>query len=1432
MAELLFRVSSSAFGTQDLIANFDGHTTIGQLADTIESVGDRSGGRARTIRRLSRGQREFAREEKIVHCDLRSGDEIELGIDSGVRSSSDNETFAKLTVVAGTDENRVFELQRGEAWVGRSDSNEICLMDDLVSRRHAVFRVSDGVEVADAGSTNGVTVNGEVISGVRRLRDQDVVGIGADEMVVEIIGAQNSTVVLSNNTVEFTRPPRVEKPFEGLKVSLPAPAVEPRRIRFSILTALAPMLMGIGIYFMTKSLYSVMFMALSPIMLIANYFESRSTAAQEYREAVAEFEATLHDCREELADGRKEEIASAFRFSPSPAELFEAISGLTSRLWEREHEHSDFLNLRVGLLEQDSSIVVEVPNSGKRDERIKIQEIADEYKSLPAVPVTFSASEGAPVGVAGPIGVARSVARSLLMQCAVLHSPSELAIGALVADENEAEWDWLKWLPHSRAFSRLETKNPLCVAGDGGAEWVAHFSSLISERLPAEHGDIGAADHIVLLIEEACAIDRSRLAGLLEHAHHAKITIIWLADDDRKVPNACKTLLKVEPGGEALTLSDAFTGKRLGGIPIEPISLEDADYHARLLAPIDDVWSVQQSDASLPKSVSLFDLIGGLGIIEDPGVLLQRWDASSKSKGLVSHVGQHSEGVFGIDIRTDGPHGLVGGTTGSGKSELLQSMLASFALNYPPSKLTFLLVDYKGGSAFGDLAERETEPGEEPWDGLIHTVGMITDLNPALVQRALTSLHAEIHRREIILANHRAKDLIELEERGVADAPPNLLIVVDEFAALKSEVPEFFEGVVDIAQRGRSLGMHLILATQKPSGEISGSLAANTNLRIALRVATEDDSKEIVDSPVAGRFDRGTPGRAVARMGATDLTMFQSAYVGGHTVPDEQAVLEIGELKFPGTHWVGVERVSEVPQDAESDLRRIVRAANCAAHTAGISKPRKPWIPALPAQIDLFRLPPPDSAAAVPFGIIDLPAEQKRALASFDCEKHGNLIIAGMGGSGKTVLLRTFACSFARSLDKQPPNIYCVDYASRGLDLIADLPNVGEVVRFGDIEGVSTLLEMLASEFEYRSALFSRNGVSSLNEYLAVPEAEALRRIVILWDGFGNTQQEVLFKNPKLDGIVTRLIGGARAVGIHFILTGTAPTDFTPSILASVDQCFVLRLAEEDHYARFGADANDFDDSFPAGRMLWRRNQVQAGIAGGEPATSNEVKMITALAAQMRAAGIEEVAALPRLLEVMSARDFSSEPGAWLVDENINARTFDTNRHCLVFGRSGSGRTTAMRAAMAAYSELTGKEPVVFTNNFSEFPKALPFEKLEEVLGSNSPPDQIFVDNADHSIPSGSGLDQWPQDRQPLIASLLADETKCFVTMNSADTSNWLIAPLLSRGDVCVLQPKQSDGGYLGLESALVVKDLKWPVGRGYFRIGSAPPTYGHILLS
>ena len=364
---------------------------------------------------------------------------------------------------------------------------------------------------------------------------------------------------------------------------------------------------------------------------------------------------------------------------------------------------------------------------------------------------------------------------------------------------------------------------------------------------------------MLVVIDESCPIDRRRLMPLLDNAGAASnVFFLWVTAARHRLPKACAAVVEIDAGTLTAAVSWRATGERVTPVRWEGLALADATAAARDLTPIVDMTSRINDDTEIPSRVSFADLHGGPRVLDDPAAVLEFWSPGQGRRdrqGLRAVIGQQSGAPLVVDLRHDGPHVLVAGTTGAGKSELLQTMVAGLATMHSPHEVTFLLVDYKGGAAFKECVD------------LPHTIGLVTDLDRNEVRRALVSLNAELHYRERLLQRADAKDLVEMETKGHPDTPPSLVIVVDEFAALAKEVPEFVDGVVDVALRGRSLGLHLVLATQRPAGVITGQIRANTNLRIALRMSADDESDDVIGSSVAAAIERRLPGRAVARIG-------------------------------------------------------------------------------------------------------------------------------------------------------------------------------------------------------------------------------------------------------------------------------------------------------------------------------------------------------------------------------------------------------------------------------------------------------------------------------------------------------------------------------------------------------------------------------------
>jgi S-DNA-T family DNA segregation ATPase FtsK/SpoIIIE len=600
----------------------------------------------------------------------------------------------------------------------------------------------------------------------------------------------------------------------------------------------------------------------------------------------------------------------------------------------------------------------------------------------------------------------------------------------------------------------------------------------------------------------------------------------------------------------------------------DQVSTVWCDRLARALAPVKDV-SREDSAEALPSAVRLLDL---LEIPEPtPEHILTGW-ATTRNPTKVP-IGVAAGGMFEVDLRTDGPHGLIAGTTGAGKSELLQTLIASLAVRNRPDEMTFVLIDYKGGAAFKDCA------------ALPHTVGMVTDLDGHLTERALESLAAELRRREQLLLKAGAKDIEDYQGTGL----PRLVLVIDEFATMAAELPGFVDGLVDIGRRGRSLGVHLILATQRPAGVVTADIRANTNLRIALRVTDTDDSTDVLDAPDAARISKTTPGRCLVRSGASSLHPVQTARIGGRrgiTVQSTEAVpLEWQQLGKPF-------KADVTEEDHQvTDLAVLVRAIAQAARKAGIPKQPSPWLDPLPEAVVLS----PRSAAGgsivdvppIEFGITDLPAEQSREPLSVDLARDGHLYLAGSAGSGRTTALRSLAGALAGACSPYDVHLYAVDCGGNALQPLADLPHCGAVVPREQADRVERLLNALSAEIGRRQQLLAAAGFASLSEQRAtVSPGERLPWMILMldrWEGFLASFEH--YDYGRLVTTVLRLLQEGSAVGLRAVFTGDR-SGLTGQAATVFDRRLILRMADPSDYGFAGVPDAKIPAEMPPGRAL------------------------------------------------------------------------------------------------------------------------------------------------------------------------------------------------------------------------------------------------------
>lgn len=1369
---------------------------------------------------------------------------------------------ALLTVLAGPEEGVSTVVYRGTSTIGRDPSCDIVLADATVSKVHArIHATADKIELVDLNSANGVMV-GDALVPRADISDGIEVRLGSTIFTAQITADAEPPSTRIQEKV-YTRPPRVESRFAAHELEgadLPSPS---EKQPFPWLMVMMPAVAGAAMFFITRSPLSLIFIAMSPLMMLGNFMTTSGRSKKSLKKSIERFEAQMERLSARLDKERVTETEVRFAEAPSLADVNAAVKDVRAPMWTRRPEHWAFMFLRLGVGTAPSRVSVKQPSNRDRalpEFEERFDAVVNKYRDIPQVPIVEDFTEAGALGIAGRMEYTAAYARGLIAQIAGLHSPTEVVVLGLCGPRWAQELEDLKWLPHAAAAESL-VGVPFGASPQGAANVLAALEEIVSQRgkgkdapapLGALHENASALrvgarigsentpgsgynaplPAIVALISDDAPADRARMIQLVEKAAQRGVYPIWLADSETSLPAACRTFVTFDAKGSAAA-HYVRLGTVISPMDVEVFRPEHMKRFALAASRVVDAAAISEDLSDLPSSVSLLDLIGR-ELATEPAAVVDRWEQNGSliltpgttSPGyaprLRALVGQAAQGALHLDLRTQGPHALVGGTTGAGKSEFLQGWVLGMAAEYSPQRVTFLFVDYKGGSAFADCIE------------LPHCVGLVTDLSPHLVRRALVSLRAELHYREELFNRKKAKDILDLEKRGDPECPPALVLVIDEFAALVNEVPDFVDGVVDIAQRGRSLGIHLIMATQRPAGVIKDNLRANTNLRVALRMADESDSMDVIGEKTSAQFPPELPGRASLKSGPGRLTVFQSAYTGGRSFDaPAEAMPEVASFAFgPPSQWERPEQKKPVDDGpvSPSDQQRLVRTIVASAQQARLAAPRRPWLDELPEVCALDQYLG-GSDTAIPLGLRDVPQRQQQLPMYFEPDSDQNLAIFGAGGSGKSATLRTIATAAGYVTDGAV-HVYGLDCGGSGLKMLDSLPHVGAVVAGDDPERVMRMMKMLRAEVERRTVAFGAVDASTLTEYRGIANKPAEPRLLLLVDNFPTFRGDYEGVSGRADAFATLqyIMAEGRSVGVHAVLTADRGPSISNSMQSSIQKRVVLRLADSDGYSVLGAPRDVLTPESPAGRGVFDGSECQIAVLG---AIANVRDMSTALkesATTIPAAARDhapEVGSLPSEYSIGELpSDVDELPVAGLSDVALGPHGFDPSGMILIAGGPESGRSTALLSLAQAmrrwrrdsllYYLGARKSPLREWSgwNGAEQDAAL-FDGLDQVIdkaAAKGIPVGLFLEFApDFSdTPSEMALLKWMKRARMGDFLVVAEgETNDFTGFSSVK------AELKNARRGIVLQPETADGDTIMKTSFPRVAKTEFGPGRG-----------------
>lgn len=1135
--------------------------------------------------------------------------------------TEDRQIFTKYSVEYNT-----------QILIGRNDTSDINYSNKVVSLKHAILSNEGGKwSVQDLNSANGTFVNGSrvfktdlkigdtiFIMGLKIVIGKDFIAFNNPDNQVEISSklekVVNQSIVPSDEEdyelaekQYFYRSPRFKRDIETATFKIDPPPTSPIGEEMPwILVMGSSMAMGVMSLFTlisavqnnnTTSMVMGASMLMGTVLLpvITRIYEKKR---RQKKEALRQkkYREYLNEMADRIRQACKLQENILHENHVTIQECERRIQNTQRNLWERGIGQNDFLRVRVGI------------GRGKLDAHISYSErkftleednlqnemyrLCESEKVLNNIPITYSLFDN---NVSGVIGNRRRVvefAKGLIIQLAALYSYDEVKFVFIFDKEESEDFEFVKWLPH--VWSEDNKFRFIATDANEVKEVSAYFERVIENRDQISEADMEDVKpyYIFFAMSKTLALRAEMLKSILSKKENIQMSIVTFYDELRNLPKECSMVVELAGDYGKLFDKNDISGKSVEFFPdINPTQNPMNLSIALANTPLDTT----ASNFQLPSMITFLELFG-VGNVEHLNALT-RWKENDPTKSLQAAVGVDTYGeTFMLDLheKFHGPHGLVAGMTGSGKSEFIITYILSLAVNYHPEEVAFILIDYKGGGM------------AKSFENLPHTAGIITNLDGAAIKRSLVSIESELKRRQAIFAEASKRigvsniDIYKYQklyrEGTVAEPLQHLFIISDEFAELKTQQQEFMTQLVSAARIGRSLGVHLILATQKPSGVVDDQIWSNSKFRVCLKVQERADSMDMLKRADAAELT--DTGRFYLQVGYNELfELGQSAWSGASYYPSDRVVKEkdnsvvvidtnghaIKQVKIDNNRFSG--------RNAKKQLDVITDYLRGIAEDEGI-KIKPLWLKPIEPIIFVDDIKDKYNALSKKFvlnpviGEYDDPAHQKQCVLRLPLSAEGNTVVYGVAGSGKTTFLNGMIYSLINEHTPDEVNLYILDFASETLKAFSKAPHVGDVVFSYESEKVSNLFKMLHSEVEKRKKLFADYG----GDYVSYIKSSGntLPSIVIAINNFAAFTESY----PEKEDAVLYLSREGTKYGIYFVLTalGTGAVRFR--LLQNFKQLFVLQLNDEADYSTVVGKTDGLFPSKYKGRGLVKRDEL------------------------------------------------------------------------------------------------------------------------------------------------------------------------------------------------------------------------------------------------
>lgn len=1123
--------------------------------------------------------------------------------------------------------------------IGRKPENNICYHNAMVSSHHAELHYENGIfTIMDHGSTNGTYVNHQKIAS-RLLEIGDVIYIMGLKIVIgnDMIAINNPDNAISVDyhclsplqdphqlrggeiaegpeQFRFARSPHFKTQITPYSITVDLPPTKQNAEEMPAYLALGSS-MTMGLASMTTALFSVnnaianenisaampsIVMSVSMLtgsvlwpILTRSYNKKKKNTLEKKRTAL--YRKYLDEVQYHLDQEIFEQQKILNESHVSLNECYNRILSCDRKLWERAQGEEDFLQLRLGTGEIPMFGEVKLPI-----ERVTLSDdvLLDEMRSafakprtLKDVPITISLYEDHVVGLMGSAASRSQMLKNLIMQLVTFYGYDYVKIVYLSSDKNTENLDFIRWLPHVWDDSRQ-----IRFIGTSDNE-IKEISMVLEREFEGRSTEKNAQHtpyYILIAADPKMSMSVGILRKVLSSENNAGFSVIFSADELRALPKECSRVI-------SLNEDDCYV--------MDKDNVQERNIHFQMeLAEKYQLYDISciLSNIQLETSNAVSELPTHVEFLEMYGVkkaehlnVVERWKNNDPTMTLEAPIGKNTYGdLFMLDLhqKIHGPHGLVAGMTGSGKSEFIITYILSMAINYHPHEVAFILIDYKGGGM------------AKTFEKLPHTVGIITNLDGAAVKRSLVSIKSELNRRQEAflklgaLTGESNLDIYKYQKlyrSGVTSEPmPHLFIISDEFAELKTQRPEFMEQLISIARIGRSLGVHLILATQKPAGVVNEQIWSNSKFKICLKVQTKEDSQSMLNRPDAASLVQ--TGRFYLQVGYNELfEIGQSAWAGAPYIEAEdvanQAPAQVISVIDNIGRSVASADISRKGMTAKAKTNRkqvdVITEYLCeTAREAQIfAKPL--WCEPVNETIFYQDLCSKYQFTREPYvldpllGEVDDPENQRQYLLTVPISEQGNVAVFGAVGSGKAMFLNMMLYSLIVNHTAEEVNIYIMDFDAETLIAFKDAPQVGDVVLIDEETKIDKLLLMLSDEIQSRKKRYVDYG-GDYKSYMRSGQGTD-PSIVLAINNITAFEESY---EQKLNALI-RIARNGSKYGIYVVVTRIGAFGMRYRLLSCFTQKFVLQSSDETEYVNVLGKTEGMVPTAFEGRGLYRDDE-------------------------------------------------------------------------------------------------------------------------------------------------------------------------------------------------------------------------------------------------